>query len=115
MKARIYQCGTVSLLLLALPFAVVLGQPTTTPPTAQALPPAAAVSQGSIQVLPTADLATKRDVDALRDSVAKMTADLATKRDVDALRDSVAKMTAAVDKLAEKGPGLVTPIIGFLG
>jgi hypothetical protein len=94
MKTRICQHGAVSLLLLSLPFAVVLGQPTT-PPTATAPQPAATVSQAPVQVVPTADLATKREVDALR--------------------DSVAKMTAAVDKLAEKGPGLVTPIFGFLG
>ncbi len=95
MKAQIYQYGAVSLLLLSLPFTAALGQPTTTPPTAQAPSPAEAVSQGPVQVLPTADLATKGEVDALR--------------------DSVAKMTAAVDKLAAKGPGLVAPTFGMLG
>jgi hypothetical protein len=95
MKARVCQHGAVSLLLLLLPFAVVFGQPTTMHPTVTAPQHAAAVSQAPVQVLPTADLATKREVDALR--------------------DSVTKMTAAVDKLAAKRLDLVAPIFGMLG
>jgi hypothetical protein len=42
-----------------------------------------------------------------------MDADLATKREVDALRDAVTKMTAAVDELAAKGRELWTPVFGL--